>query len=150
MASARGIPPSECVECHTNLDHRILNVDIKAECASCHKEKGAAHVAVKSLLKTSRPFPVSASTRTPAARPSTNGDRPGPMVLVPAGDFFMGSDERLPDEGPEHKVNLPANWMAVYEVTNEQSKAYLAAYNRRSPSHFRKRFFLAGLVVHSV
>jgi len=150
MASARGIPPSECVECHTNLDHRILNVDIKAECASCHKEKGAAHVAVKSLLKTSRPFPVSATTRTPAARPSTNGDRPGPMVLVPAGDFFMGSDERLPDEGPEHKVNLPAYWMDVYEVTNEQYKAFIDASNRRSPSHFRNRTYPPGKADHPV
>src|SRR3569832_1838273 len=108
MAGARGIPPSECIECHTGLDHRILNVDIKAECASCHKEKGAAHVAAKSLLKTSRPLPVSA--RTPAARPTTNGDKPDPMVLIPAKNKHKNNNKQKPDEGPEHKVNLPAYW----------------------------------------
>src|SRR3569832_2414274 len=120
MAGARGIPPSECIECHTGLDHRILNVDIKAECASCHKEKGAAHVAAKSLLKTSRPLPVSA--RPPAARPSTNGDKPGPMVLIPAGDFLMVIDERFPNEKPKHKDKKPTKRKNKNKKTKEQYK----------------------------
>jgi formylglycine-generating enzyme required for sulfatase activity len=47
------------------------------------------------------------------------------MVLVPAGDFIMGTNVKGPDNKetvsfPEHKVNLPAFWIDKYEVTNYQ------------------------------
>lgn len=148
-AAAKEIAPSECIECHSNLDHRILNITNKSECASCHKEKGAVHVAANSRLKTPRSLTVSA-TAPAAARPPTNGDKPGPMALIPGGEFLMGSDERLPDEGPAHKVNLPAYWIDIYEVTNEQYKAFIDATGRRSPSHFRNRTYPPGKADHPV
>lgn len=46
------------------------------------------------------------------------------MVLIPAGEFIMGSSEL--DKGaqtaayPEHKVTLPAFWIDKYEATNKQ------------------------------
>lgn len=45
---------------------------------------------------------------------------PGEMVLIPAGEFIMGSDlKRTPPlEEPEHTVDLPAYYIDVYEVTH--------------------------------
>ena len=43
------------------------------------------------------------------------------MVPIPAGTFTMGSPDneagRGPDEGPQHKVTLPAFYMAAKEIT---------------------------------
>ena len=49
------------------------------------------------------------------------------MVLIPAGDFLMGSleDEGSFDEHPQHKVYLDAFYMDKYEVTNVQFKEFV-------------------------
>ena len=62
----------------------------------------------------------------------------------------MGSDERLPDEGPEHKVYLDSYWIDFYEVTNGQYKKFIDATQRRSPSHFRNRTYPTGKEDHPV
>ncbi len=55
---------------------------------------------------------------------------PDGMVLVPAGDFLMGSDAPVadPDEGPLRRAFLPAYYIDAHEVTNAEYKAY-------DPSH---------------
>lgn len=46
---------------------------------------------------------------------------PGEMVLIPAGEFIMGTDISKDHVSyPQHKVNLPAFWIDKYEVTNSQ------------------------------
>ncbi len=74
-------------------------------------------------------------TSTPTAIPPTNTPKPLPtatpippppaprapapdMVLVPAGEFTMGSDSGEDDEKPVHKVTLDAFYIDKYEVTN--------------------------------
>jgi formylglycine-generating enzyme required for sulfatase activity len=63
--------------------------------------------------------PVATQEAAPAAAPEI---KYGEMVLIPAGEFVMGSNDK--DKGvptsafPEHKVNLPAFWIDKYEVTN--------------------------------
>ena len=55
--------------------------------------------------------------------------KPVGMVLIPAGEFQMGSDDedaRL-DEQPVHTVHLDAFYMDEYEVTNAQFKAFVDA-----------------------
>jgi formylglycine-generating enzyme required for sulfatase activity len=51
-------------------------------------------------------------------------DVPYQMVAIPGGEFTMGSPEsekdRLPDEGPQHKVKLSPFWMGQFEVTWDQ------------------------------
>ena len=48
------------------------------------------------------------------------------MVLIPAGNFQMGSDAR-DDEKPVHTVYVNAFYMDKYEVTNAQFKAFVDA-----------------------
>ena len=51
------------------------------------------------------------------------------MVLIPAGDFQMGSDhsDADDDEKPVHTVYVDAFYMDKYEVTNAQFKAFVDA-----------------------
>jgi formylglycine-generating enzyme required for sulfatase activity len=49
-----------------------------------------------------------------------------PMMLVPAGDFTMGSKEGV-DEQPVHRVSLDAYYMDKYEVTVGQYAKFLEA-----------------------
>ena len=42
-----------------------------------------------------------------------------PMVLVPAGEFTMGSSDGENDEKPVHRVSLDAFYLDKYEVTNK-------------------------------
>jgi formylglycine-generating enzyme required for sulfatase activity len=55
------------------------------------------------------------------------------MVIVPAGQFLMGSDQGNPDEAPPHQVSVSAFLMDKYPVTNEMyRKAQLP-----NPSHWQ-------------
>ena len=58
--------------------------------------------------------------------PSTN-DIPDGMVLIPAGEFEMGSRTGKNNECPVHTVYLDAFYMDIYEVTNAQYKAFIDA-----------------------
>ncbi|MDQ1273495.1 MAG: hypothetical protein QG591_2125 [Planctomycetota bacterium] len=55
-------------------------------------------------------------------------------VLVPAGEFIMGSDEAREDAFPQHKVYLDAFEMDRYEVTNAQYWEFLN-YMKQTNDH---------------
>jgi formylglycine-generating enzyme required for sulfatase activity len=59
-------------------------------------------------------------------RPDPRGPAPVGMVWVPAGVFWMGSDE-YEDTLPVHRVYVDGFWMDATEVTNEQFAAFVAA-----------------------
>jgi formylglycine-generating enzyme required for sulfatase activity len=50
-----------------------------------------------------------------------------PMVLIPAGEFLMGSDKGKADERPVHSVYLRDFYMDKYEVTNAFYREFLNA-----------------------
>lgn len=50
------------------------------------------------------------------------GEVPAGMVLVPAGEFSMGADDRAPEEVPLRKLDLPAFYIDKFEVTNLEYK----------------------------
>ncbi len=52
----------------------------------------------------------------------TPGNVPPGMVLVPAGKFIMGADERASDERPIREINLGAYYIDRFEVTNQAFK----------------------------
>ncbi len=47
------------------------------------------------------------------------------MVLIPSGEFIMGSNEGAVDEGPERNIYLQSFFIDKYAVTNEQYKNYI-------------------------
>jgi formylglycine-generating enzyme required for sulfatase activity len=61
----------------------------------------------------------------------------GSMVVVPAGEFMMGSPTGDSDEQPAHKVHVDAFSMDKYEVTVGQYAAFLQAKGIDPPSDWK-------------
>ncbi len=59
-----------------------------------------------------------------------------PMVLIPAGEFRMGSDAGEPDEEPVHEVYIDAFYMDVYEVTNALYRKFMDATGHKTPKYW--------------
>jgi formylglycine-generating enzyme required for sulfatase activity len=55
------------------------------------------------------------------------------MVLVPAGDFTMGSLDGGPDEAPPHVVTLATFYIDKHEVTCEQYARFIAETSHKPP-----------------
>jgi formylglycine-generating enzyme required for sulfatase activity len=62
------------------------------------------------------------------------------MVLVPAGEFLMGSDAGDLDERPQRRVYLDAFEIDRYEVTNLQYRRFLLATGRQPPQRWPQRY----------
>ncbi|HSO27015.1 MAG TPA: SUMF1/EgtB/PvdO family nonheme iron enzyme [Anaerolineales bacterium] len=65
------------------------------------------------------------------------------FVLIPAGDFLMGSnrkkDRHAPeDEMPQHKLSVTDYYIMRYPVTNDQYAQFVAATNHRAPLFWRE------------
>lgn len=71
---------------------------------------------------------VSVNPKPPLAE-TIIGDDGAEMVLIPAGEFLMGSDddEAYDDQKPVHQVYVDAFYMDKYPVTNAQYKKFLDA-----------------------
>ncbi len=69
------------------------------------------------------PAATNAATTAASAAPAlTNG-----MVWIPAGKFWMGSEDGQADERPPHEVTLNGFWMDRTEVTNEEFERFAKA-----------------------
>lgn len=67
--------------------------------------------------------------------PSSHGPDPVPMIIIPAGEFLMGSPEGQgrPDEWPQRSVYLDAFEIDQVEVTNERYMRFVRATGHRPP-----------------
>jgi serine/threonine protein kinase/formylglycine-generating enzyme required for sulfatase activity len=70
-------------------------------------------------------------------------DYNGPMILIAAGEFVMGDDNRDTNEKPAHKVTLPAYYVDKFEVTNEQYKRFCTDTGHQYPPnpHWDEEYF---------
>ncbi len=110
-----------------------INVDGIAEDITALTELGFGleEAAIESLKNgvfypaTSNGKPVSFKVRIPYEFKLTLDDTD--MVLIPAGEFQMGSNTGDTDEKPIHTVYVDAFYIDMYEVTNAQYKAFIDA-----------------------
>lgn len=88
--------------------------------------------------------------KRPATLPSAFTARDGKqMLLIPAGDFIMGSDEFGPEQ-PMRTLTLPDYYIDMYPVTNAEYKRYMLATRALPPRHWRGFEAPAGLENHPV
>ncbi len=92
-------------------------------------------IAVPTLLPTET-TPETAS----ALLPEISDEKGVEMVLVPEGDFLMGSDQGEPDEQPPHSLFLDAFYIDKFEVTNGLYKACVDDVQCEPP---RQTYFFA-------
>ena len=97
--------------------------------------------------------------------PSPSPKEVGEMVLIPAGEFIMGSDKIdtknqgqeygsskpwYVDEHPQHKVNLPAYYIDKYEVTNAQYREFVVKTDYWLPPSWKDNGYLLAPEVLSI
>jgi len=145
----------DCTVCHQDAKHAAPGTLFNKECAVCHSDASdkppQQFEREGSLEQLKKPEDPNAGMQMPMYYDESRiGAKPNEMVLVPAGEFIMGTNDRLPDEGPEHKVTIPAFRIDKFEVTNLQYKQFIDATNRKSPKHFRNRTFPEGKADHPV
>jgi len=68
-----------------------------------------------------------------AQQKKITGEDGASMVLVPAGEFIMGSNDGSDDEKPVHQVYLDAYYLDKYEVTVGQYAKFLKATGFNEP-----------------
>ena len=75
-----------------------------------------------------------------AAVPEIEMPQPGDTVLVPAGEFTMGTEQELPPPlaGPERTIDLPAFYIDVYEVTHGEWIRFLTETDYRPEGNWRQ------------
>ena len=66
------------------------------------------------------------------------------MMLVPAGEFVMGSVDGYPDEQPQTRVHVGAFWMGQFEITNEQFARFDPDHNSRVEVRHAMQFGVQG------
>lgn len=76
----------------------------------------------------------------------------GKMVLIPSGEFVMGTDLDRADEAnkPAHKVTLPDYYIDKYLVTNAQYLRFVAASDHRPPLDWEHGQIPPGKALHPV
>jgi len=72
----------------------------------------------------------------PHPPPAMVGKDGAPMVLVPAGEFLMGSEQGDDDEQPVHRVFLDSFYLDTFEVTNGRFARFVAAIQSEPPWGF--------------
>jgi sulfatase modifying factor 1 len=63
----------------------------------------------------------------PVVGPDSPPAKPGNMIFVPGGTFWMGSDRHYPEEAPTHRAAVDGFWMDRYPVTNRQFRKFVRA-----------------------
>ncbi len=150
-----------CASCHAKNQVDAFNSGMANDCKECHSSDDSDPVVrvedrkfvdpYADKLQIAPPPEATAGMSVPWYYNETRiGKEPNPMVLIPAGKFLRGSNNRMPDEGPQYTAETKAFWIDKYEVTNLQYKQFIDATNRKSPSHFRNRTYPEGKVDHPV
>lgn len=168
----------ECAQCHQDVSHPVSQGILARECLMCHTtglsgsvpdrlQKVAQHKPrIKGPVQAEQPPGETPLPMTPSL-PKAEGQGPGmhvtlyyqqtrigavpnEMILIPAGAFIRGTDQRMSDEGPQHNVTLGDFYIDKYEVTNLQYQQFIDATHRKSPDHFENRTFPEGKADHPV
>jgi formylglycine-generating enzyme required for sulfatase activity len=120
------------------------------------QEREAQNAVRKDVKRTARPGArqVERKQESPALASTPQPFEPE-LILIPAGEFLMGSDPSedkyaRDDEQPQHTLYLPDYYLAKTPVTNAQYAAFVEATGHRSPSYWEGKQPLKGKEDHPV
>lgn len=82
---------------------------------------------------------ASKPTPTPPLPAEITGKDGTPMVLIPAGEFSMGSDKGDDDEQPIHRVFIDSFYIDKFEVTNGRFAKFVEAVQIEPPWGFKDK-----------
>lgn len=113
--------------------------------ALCSAKTGVSPVSINASISagaiTSAGGPVKKYTET--VTPASGGKVTFDMVLIPGGEFVMGSSDkeagRKDDEGPQHKVRLEPFYLCTTETTYVLFQAYYEETVQRDRDEARKK-----------
>ncbi|MFQ5586457.1 MAG: formylglycine-generating enzyme family protein [Thermodesulfobacteriota bacterium] len=138
-----------CSSCHTSEMRPAIDYTTDAECLQCHnadyserfleideRYKVPLDEATESYRQHIRDDLAQLDRPTPSKEKKTYAIPDG-MVLIPAGEFIMGTNDWWPKSGPEHKRTLPDFFMDIYEVTNRDYMEFVVATGHNMPDHWR-------------
>ena len=151
-----------CISCHIASQHVAVQKTMHEQCTQCHKaldivgenNRVAAHL--DALAEVDLPLASHQENLPPGMvmppyyKGTRLGQAPNEMGEVKAGHFIRGTNDRLPDEGPQHRAETSAYWLDKFEVTNLQYKAFIDATSHKSPKHFVNRTYPPGKADHPV
>ena len=143
-----------CVDCHTNPQYKKQDIEKLKKCLTCHGIAGHPYKDAnpkKGVIGTAE---AADKEITPDSQHSSRSANQGPdlkdMVLIPAGEFIMGTDDRLRDEKPLHVVYINSFSIDKFEVTNEAYKIFVDATGHPAPDNWKENKYPAGKGKHSV
>ncbi len=130
----------KCMDCHTPDRRYSIDYTREDSCGECHdpffSEKYAAiDIRYKTELRGEN---LEAIVKVAVARSKKSEVESAPkdMVLIPSGEFTMGSNDWWPKSGPEHKKSLSAFYIDKYEVTNKKYKTFVDSAGYKPPDHW--------------
>jgi formylglycine-generating enzyme required for sulfatase activity len=150
-----------CESCHEKSRVDAFNANKANDCQECHTtapDEAIMQAAEKTFndpyankLHIEPPPEATTGMSVPMFYEETRiGKEPHQMIAIPAGKYIRGTNNRLPDEGPQYTAETKAFLIDRYEVTNLQYKQFIDATKRKSPNHFRNRTYPDGKVDHPV
>lgn len=139
-----------CQGCHINPKYKKEDVKRLKECLTCHGSAG--HPYKKRQLMGVAEAAAGNNEQQLSYKPKivTSKANLGEMVLIPEGEFIMGTDDRLRDEKPVHVVYLRDFYIDRYEVTNKDYKKFVESTGHLPPDNWENSNYPSGKDKHPV
>ena len=130
----------ECQNCHVGVDKPSISPFLSYNKVFLTETPGSLvkpDFKLTSLITKNNPaLQTSAPTISAKVEKNKVDGETDSMVLVPSGEFIMGSNERWDDEAPEYIESVDEFYIDLYEVTNADYKNFTSATQRETPYHW--------------
>ena len=156
VAAPGGALAKSCIECHQNPAYKKEDVQELKACLRCHGSAG--HPYKEEAKRPAVSFPSEAEAADTPPHPVIEYEVAPPltdkefetMVRIPAGEFIMGTDERLRDERPTYVTYTDAFYIDLFEVTNAEYSRFVDDTGRSAPDHWKGGKIPKGKQTHPV
>lgn len=104
-------------------------------------EAQVASAARDALLRLEQLAPEAAVSAAAAGEIIINERDGTELIRIPAGEFWMGTDDGPENERPKHRVTLPEYYIARTPITNAQYRRFMEATGHGEPALWNEKRF---------